>query len=214
MAATFRPVNVNSPLASEAANAATTGSAGGDVMTPSPAPQSSTPRPSTAPQPDSGDDLTTPTRSTFSPSIGSQQQYPSSAYSESTMTSGGADRSKHPRSHQRDSMEMDIDEDGSPPGTDEGDGSDGESVDADGTRSKKKKSQRFYCTEYPPCALSFTRSEHLARHIRYVCRLHIAQEYNLTSVLGNTPANGRSNATAPDASPGLTTCGSMPRPFT
>ncbi|KAL4913733.1 hypothetical protein BDW62DRAFT_158653 [Aspergillus aurantiobrunneus] len=32
--------------------------------------------------------------------------------------------------------------------------------------SKKKKGQRFYCTEFPPCSLSFTRSEHLARHIR------------------------------------------------
>ena len=46
------------------------------------------------------------------------------------------------------------------------DGSDDESVNADGTKSKKKKSQRFYCTDYPPCNLSFTRSEHLARHIR------------------------------------------------
>lgn len=46
------------------------------------------------------------------------------------------------------------------------DGSDEESVNADGTKSKKKKSQRFYCTDYPPCNLSFTRSEHLARHIR------------------------------------------------
>lgn len=45
-------------------------------------------------------------------------------------------------------------------------GSDDESVNADGTKSKKKKSQRFYCTDYPPCNLSFTRSEHLARHIR------------------------------------------------
>ncbi|ODM19105.1 hypothetical protein SI65_05722 [Aspergillus cristatus] len=32
--------------------------------------------------------------------------------------------------------------------------------------SKKKKGQRFYCTDFPPCNLSFTRSEHLARHIR------------------------------------------------
>jgi len=32
--------------------------------------------------------------------------------------------------------------------------------------SKKKKSQRFFCTDFPPCQLSFTRSEHLARHIR------------------------------------------------
>jgi hypothetical protein len=48
------------------------------------------------------------------------------------------------------------------------DGSDDDgSVNPDGTRSKKKgKAQRFFCTEYPPCSLSFTRSEHLARHIR------------------------------------------------
>jgi uncharacterized Zn-finger protein len=45
-----------------------------------------------------------------------------------------------------------------------GDRSDG-SVNADES-GKKKKSQRFYCTDYPPCTLSFTRSEHLARHIR------------------------------------------------
>lgn len=32
--------------------------------------------------------------------------------------------------------------------------------------SKKKKGQRFFCTNFPPCNLSFTRSEHLARHIR------------------------------------------------
>jgi len=47
--------------------------------------------------------------------------------------------------------------------------SDNESVTSDSQRpSKKKKGQRFFCTEFPPCQLSFTRSEHLARHIRYV----------------------------------------------
>lgn len=40
-------------------------------------------------------------------------------------------------------------------------------ADGDERPSKKKKGQRFYCTEFPPCTLSFTRSEHLARHIRY-----------------------------------------------
>ncbi|KAL8868247.1 MAG: hypothetical protein Q9174_005112 [Haloplaca sp. 1 TL-2023] len=46
-------------------------------------------------------------------------------------------------------------------------GSDAESVDAEtGRPTKKKKGQKFYCTEFPPCNLSFTRSEHLARHIR------------------------------------------------
>lgn len=52
--------------------------------------------------------------------------------------------------------------------SDEGDGgSDAESIDAEtGRPSKKKKGQRFFCTDFPPCKLSFTRSEHLARHIR------------------------------------------------
>jgi C2H2 transcription facotor len=37
-----------------------------------------------------------------------------------------------------------------------------------GTPTKKKNNQKFHCTDYPPCQLSFTRSEHLARHIRLV----------------------------------------------
>ncbi|KAI5308931.1 hypothetical protein KEM55_004499 [Ascosphaera atra] len=36
---------------------------------------------------------------------------------------------------------------------------------ATGAQPKKKKGQRFFCTDFPPCNLSFTRSEHLARHI-------------------------------------------------
>lgn len=59
-------------------------------------------------------------------------------------------------------------------GGDDGGASDEESVNADGTRNgKKRKSQRFYCTDFPPCNLSFTRSEHLARHIRYGPSAHI-----------------------------------------
>lgn len=51
----------------------------------------------------------------------------------------------------------------------EDDGSDNESVKSESQRSgKKKKGQRFFCTDFPPCQLSFTRSEHLARHIRWV----------------------------------------------
>ena len=46
-------------------------------------------------------------------------------------------------------------------------GSDNESNASDSTRPvKKKKGQKFFCKDYPPCNLSFTRSEHLARHIR------------------------------------------------
>jgi len=49
----------------------------------------------------------------------------------------------------------------------EDEASDNESVTSDSQRpSKKKKGQRFFCTAFPPCTLSFTRSEHLARHIR------------------------------------------------
>lgn len=52
----------------------------------------------------------------------------------------------------------------------EGDGTDNDSNDEQSERpsKKKKKGQRFFCTDYPPCNLSFTRSEHLARHIRFV----------------------------------------------
>ncbi|KAI4860694.1 hypothetical protein F4820DRAFT_452683 [Hypoxylon rubiginosum] len=77
------------------------------------------------------------------------------------------ENSEHSRKSQG-SEDVDMDDsDGEMQGGDDGAGSDDESVNADGTKSnKKKKSQRFYCTDYPPCSLSFTRSEHLARHIR------------------------------------------------
>ncbi|KAL2415414.1 C2H2 finger domain transcription factor dvrA [Exophiala dermatitidis] len=64
----------------------------------------------------------------------------------------------------QDSGSMDIDDDdddNDPHGSD----NDAEAGEAD-SASKKKKGQRFFCTGYPPCNLSFTRSEHLARHIR------------------------------------------------
>lgn len=78
------------------------------------------------------------------------------------------ENSQHSRKSRGDSEDVDMDDsDGENQGED-GAGSDDESVNADGSKSnKKKKSQRFYCTDYPPCNLSFTRSEHLARHIRY-----------------------------------------------
>jgi hypothetical protein len=39
-------------------------------------------------------------------------------------------------------------------------------MDMGGSKVSAKKSQRFFCTDYPPCALSFTRSEYFARHMR------------------------------------------------
>lgn len=76
---------------------------------------------------------------------------------EDGMERGGSHRStasSHP-----DSMELDSGDEHAGSG-DEQDG--GESTKG----SKKKKGQRFFCTDFPPCNLSFTRSEHLARHIR------------------------------------------------
>ena len=71
----------------------------------------------------------------------------------------------HRSTHSIESQDVsmgDDDEDGQ-------DGSDTESAIGDSERpSKKKKGQRFFCTDFPPCQLSFTRSEHLARHIRLV----------------------------------------------
>lgn len=57
---------------------------------------------------------------------------------------------------------MDMDESGGENAGSAGDSGSGNEASA----NKKKKTQRFYCTDYPPCNLSFTRSEHLARHIR------------------------------------------------
>ena len=59
-----------------------------------------------------------------------------------------------------DSMDLDdVEKD------DEDSDEDEDGVEGDAA-SRKKKGQRFFCTGYPPCNLSFTRSEHLARHIR------------------------------------------------
>jgi C2H2 transcription facotor len=62
---------------------------------------------------------------------------------------------------------MDIDDDSDEEEDDSQDGGDDGTDGGDSRLSKKKKPQRFFCTDFPPCTLSFTRSEHLARHIRY-----------------------------------------------
>ena len=114
---------------------------------------------------------TTPTNSTFTRGQG-QNTLPSSSYekpfpppleSSSKSRHGVLSRESSHRSVQSTgSQDVDMDE-----SDDEEDGSDGDSIDGEtGRPSKKKKGQRFFCTEFPPCNLSFTRSEHLARHIR------------------------------------------------
>lgn len=118
----------------------------------------------------------TPTRLSFG-GIEGQRPLPSSPFTNSfspqpsssssskkgeagILTRGNSNQSKQ----STDSQNIDMDD------SDDGEGnSDCESIDGEtGRPSKKKKGQRFFCTEFPPCNLSFTRSEHLARHIRYV----------------------------------------------
>jgi hypothetical protein len=113
----------------------------------------------------------TPTRVTFG-----QRPLPTSPFPQAVQIPESIEEKEVPqregsqpsRKSRGDSEDVDMDDsDGEGHGADEGAGSDDESVNADGSKSnKKKKSQRFYCTDYPPCNLSFTRSEHLARHIR------------------------------------------------
>lgn len=115
----------------------------------------------------------TPTRLSFA-GVNGQRPLPSSPFSNSfpiqhqplgTTRPGIANRADSSQSAQSiDSQDVDMDESDGEDG-----GSDAESIDVEtGRPSKKKKGQRFFCTEFPPCKLSFTRSEHLARHIRYV----------------------------------------------
>ncbi|RDW73697.1 C2H2 and C2HC zinc finger-2 [Coleophoma crateriformis] len=152
--ATFRPVNTS--MAPEPYNRS------GEEITPT------TPRPKTAPTP--RDDATTPTRATFG-AMASQRPLPESPFP-AAMSVPEKASSEQASAHRGESQfstksreSEDVDMGGDSDNDEEG--SDEESVNADGSRSsKKKKSQRFYCTDYPPCNLSFTRSEHLARHIR------------------------------------------------
>lgn len=143
---------------------------------------------------------TTPTASTAGGVDGqtavSTASFASSFASELSNTTGrNADRLDRRSSHQSTqstgSQDIEMDDE-----NDEEGNSDAESIDAEtGRPSKKKKGLRFFCTDYPPCSLSFTRSEHLARHIRYVEAL--ATKGDGLTPLGNIPGNGLSSAIVP-----------------
>lgn len=125
------------------------------------------------------DDATTPTNETFASSALAAQKPLPSTFSDFPEPPQAADSpndkplhshgdNSHGARKSRDPSEMNVDDsDGEMGHGDDAAGlSDEESIAADGKANKKKKSLRFYCTDYPPCNLSFTRSEHLARHIR------------------------------------------------
>lgn len=166
---TFEPVNVGLGLSNYSTEATT-------PTTPRAPMQPPTPLRAAPPPPPPAEELAqstpnTPTSRDFG-GINGQRPLPNSPFSNSfsvktqplgTTRPGVAGRGDSQRSIQSsESLDIDMDE------SDEGEGvSDAESLDAEtGRPSKKKKGQRFFCTEFPPCNLSFTRSEHLARHIR------------------------------------------------
>jgi hypothetical protein len=108
----------------------------------------------------------TPTRNSFV-NIPGQRPLPSSPFTPTRETSKTPSQNvilsrenSHRSTQSVESADIEM-------GDDDDDGSDNDSLNSDSTRpSKKKKGQRFFCTDFPPCQLSFTRSEHLARHIR------------------------------------------------
>ena len=113
--------------------------------------------------------LATPTRDSFAAANG-KRSLPTSPTSSSRphdvelsdrseLTREGSQRSTHSQPLQ------DIDMDGSE-GEDDISENDSNDETSERPSKKKKKGQRFFCKDYPPCNLSFTRSEHLARHIR------------------------------------------------
>ena len=137
-----------------------------------------TPRPNTAPSiplppMNRADDATTPTRATFqNNALASQRPLPSKLPSTAPIPEyREPEKTPLHRGNSTYSTQSSASEDvnmdrGSESGK-ESSGDEG-SLNADGTRKpeKKKKTQKFYCEKFPPCNLSFTRSEHLARHIR------------------------------------------------
>src|ERR1700737_739660 len=69
-------------------------------------------------------------------------------------------------------------------------------------KPKTKSTKVFQCTGYGDCTMQFTRSEHLARHIRYVA-------YEEFFEIENTPVNVLFIATAEETSVVLTICASI-----
>ncbi|KUJ15010.1 uncharacterized protein LY89DRAFT_127668 [Mollisia scopiformis] len=162
--ATFRPVNTTLVPESHGRN--------GEETNPL------TPRPNTAPtaqvQQMMRDDATTPTRANFGTLASQRPLPPASPFPAAIPATSNAETPNKPHKplnrgdsqHSAKSRESDDVEMGDSDGEDGSDDDGSENADGSRTNKKKGKSQRFYCSDYPPCNLSFTRSEHLARHIR------------------------------------------------
>ncbi|KAF4554601.1 Zinc finger C2H2 type domain-containing protein 4 [Elsinoe fawcettii] len=110
-------------------------------------------------------EVSTPTKNDFG-GIPGQRPLPSTPFSPSDLaTTPDADKSDNDTTTSRSGLQKEDSEDVEMADDGELD-SDNDSNASDSKPRKKKKGQRFFCTDFPPCNLSFTRSEHLARHIR------------------------------------------------
>ena len=116
---------------------------------------------------------TTPTRLSFN-GITGQRPLPSSPFRDSFSSSyQPSNEPKHAASDRPQSQHSVDTSTSQDVAMDESDGEGDAASDVEGLEqenggsTKKKKGQRFFCNEFPPCKLSLTRSEHLARHIRY-----------------------------------------------
>lgn len=108
-----------------------------------------------------------------------QRPLPSSPFPDLAEASAPASAPSEPKTPQRvnskrsvqsmdsDDMDVDMDMDSSPGERARSDDS-ADHSDEESKKKKQKKTTHFYCTGWANCSLSFTRSEHLARHIRYV----------------------------------------------
>ena len=79
-------------------------------------------------------------------------------------------------------------------------------------RNRQAPAKTFQCRGYGECRMVFSRSEHLARHIRYTSILF--RSYLANIFLGNIQANVLSLVTVQNSSRVWTTCANMLRRFT
>ncbi|KAJ6258922.1 C2H2 finger domain transcription factor dvrA [Drechslerella dactyloides] len=84
------------------------------------------------------------------------------------------------------------------------------------TKGKKKKQQKFFCEGFEGCNLSFTRSEHLLRHVRQHSTTVHADEYippdSLAATGARYPRNKTERAKQGGGRARSSTTGSMPPP--
>lgn len=85
------------------------------------------------------------------------------------------------------------------------------SVGPAGKRYRPAPAKTFQCRGYGDCRMVFSRSEHLARHIRFVLLSCLLIRVLTVLASGNTRANDRSRVIVANSFRDWTTCASMRR---